>query len=110
MLKENLKRHNNKQEDTRILKSNELKNAELIEANNSDVNLEEVKSMFVSMFEDIQKQKSTESIKSSEFCKIINLIIMKNDNNEEEEEEEKDFNDDEKPSAYEAGDSVDEIQ
>jgi len=102
MRKENLKRHNNEQ-DARIPKPNGPEDAELNEANNSDVNLEGVESMFVSMFEDIPKQKSIESIESSEFCKITDLTLTENGDDEEEEEGE-DFN------ADGAGDSVGEIQ
>jgi len=104
MQKENLK--SNEQEDATIPKPNGLEDAELNEANDSDVNLEGAESMFVSMFEDIQKQKSTESIESGAFCKITDLTLTDND----EEEEGEDFDADEKPPAYGAGDSVGEIQ
>jgi len=104
MRKENLKRHNDEQEDARIPKPNGPEDAELNEATNSDVNLEGVESMFVG----IQKQKSTESIESGEFCKITDLTLTENGDDEEEEGE--DFDADEKPPAYGEGDSVGEIQ
>jgi len=110
MQKENQKRQNNEQEDATIPKPNGLEDAELNEANNSDVNLEEVESLFVGMSEDIQKQENTESIESSAFCKITDLTLTENGNDEEEEEEGEDFDADETPPAYEAGDSVGEIQ
>ena len=108
MRKETLKRHNNEQDNARIPKLNGPEDAELNEANNSDVNLEEVERMF----EDIQKQKSTESIESDGSCKTIDLTSAVIDDDDEEEENEKgeDFDADEKPPAYGAGDIVGEIQ
>ena len=62
----------------------------------------------VEKIDGMQKRKSTESIESDEFCKVIDLTLTESGDDEEEEGD--DINSDEKPPAYGAGDSVGEIQ
>jgi len=74
----------------------------------SCVDLEEIESILVSK---TLKEKSRESIESAELCKVFDLTLTENDDEDEEEEGGEDHLDtDEKSPAYEAGDSVGEIQ